>query len=118
MLPLLKWSASGRVVNVSSGLGSLTYNSDPNSEFAAYRLIGYNASKAALNMLTVQLSEELRNTPHVVNSVSPGYVKTDLTRGNGYLTPDQAAKTPVTFALLGDEAVSGRFVGTNGEIAW
>jgi NAD(P)-dependent dehydrogenase (short-subunit alcohol dehydrogenase family) len=118
MLPLLRKSAAARIVNLSSALGSLAMNGDPSSPYYSAQLIGYNASKAALNMLTVQLSEELRDSPHVVNSVSPGYVKTDLTRHNGFLTPDQAAKTPVQFALLGDHAVSGRFVDAGGETAW
>jgi NAD(P)-dependent dehydrogenase (short-subunit alcohol dehydrogenase family) len=118
MLPLLRKSPAARIVNLSSALGSLAMNGDPSSPYYSAQLIGYNASKAALNMLTVQLSEELRDSPHVVNSVSPGYVKTDLTRHNGFLTPDQAAKTPVQFALLGDDAVSGRFVDSGGETAW
>jgi NAD(P)-dependent dehydrogenase (short-subunit alcohol dehydrogenase family) len=118
MLPLLLKSAAARIVNLSSALGSLAMNGDPSSPYYSARLIGYNASKAALNMLTVQLSAELRDTPHVVNSVSPGYVKTDLTGHNGFLTPDQGAKTPVHFALLGEDAVSGRFVDANGDAAW
>jgi NAD(P)-dependent dehydrogenase (short-subunit alcohol dehydrogenase family) len=93
-------------------------NGDPSSPYYSAQLIGYNASKAALNMLTVQLSEEFRGSPHVVNSVSPGYVKTDLTGHNGFLTPDQGAKTPVKFALLADDAVSGHFVGKDGKTAW
>ncbi len=118
MLPLLLKSSAARIVNLSSALGSLSVNGDPSSPFAASKLIGYNASKAALNMLTVQLAAELRDTPHVVNSISPGFVKTDLTGGQGFLTPDQAARTPVKYALLGDDAVSGRFVKTDGEIDW
>jgi NAD(P)-dependent dehydrogenase (short-subunit alcohol dehydrogenase family) len=118
MLPLLRKSQAARIVNLSSALGSLAMNGDPSSPYYSAQLVGYNASKAALNMLTVQLSEEFRDTPHVVNSVSPGYVKTDLTGGNGFLTPEQGAKTPVKFALLGDDAVSGRHVGADGEIAW
>lgn len=118
MLPLLRKSTAARIVNLSSALGSLAGNGDPSSPYYSAQLLGYNASKAALNMLTVQLSEEFRSTPHVVNAVSPGYVKTDLTGGNGLLTPDQAAKTPVKFALLGEDAVSGRFVKSDGEIAW
>jgi NAD(P)-dependent dehydrogenase (short-subunit alcohol dehydrogenase family) len=118
MLPLLRKSTAARIVNLSSSLGSLAGNGDPSSPYYSAQLIGYNASKAALNMLTVQLSEELRGTPHVVNSVSPGYVKTDLTGGSGFLTPDQGAKTPVQFALLGDDAVSGRFISSDGETAW
>jgi NAD(P)-dependent dehydrogenase (short-subunit alcohol dehydrogenase family) len=118
MLPLLRKSTAARIVNLSSALGSLAGNGDPSSPYYSAQLIGYNASKAALNMLTVQLSEELRDTPHVVNSVSPGYVKTDLNGGNGFLSPEQGAKTPVKFALLGDDAVSGRHFGPDGEIAW
>lgn len=118
MLPLLRKSAAARIVNISSALGSLTMNGDPSSPYYSAQLIGYNASKAALNMLTVELSEEFRNTPHVVNSVSPGYVKTDLTGGNGLLTPQEAAATPVKYALLGDDALSGRFVEAAGGLPW
>ena len=110
MLPLLRKAPAGRIVNVSSSLGSLTLNGDPSSTYYSSRYIGYNASKAALNMLTVQLREELRGTAIAVNSVSPGFVKTDLT-GYGDMTPEEGARLPVKYALLGDDAVSGRFVG-------
>lgn len=118
MLPLLRQSEAARIVNLSSSLGSLTMNGEPTSPYYSARLIGYNASKAALNMLTVQLSEELRDTPHVVNSVSPGYVKTDLTGQGGFLTPEEGARVPVEYALLGAGAVSGRFVEASGETPW
>ncbi|WP_102959073.1 SDR family oxidoreductase [Mangrovicella endophytica] len=118
MLPLLRRSPAGRIVNLSSSLGSLTLNGDPTSTYYAARLIGYNASKAALNMLTVQLSEELRDTAIVVNSVSPGYVKTDLTGHGGWLTPEEGARLPVQYALLGEDAVSGQFVEAGGPTPW
>lgn len=118
MLPLLRKSAAARIVNLSSSLGSLTLNGDPTSPYYAARLIGYNASKAAVNMLTVQLAEELRGTSIVVNSVSPGFVKTDLTGHNGYMTPEEGARLPVEYALLGENAVSGRFVEPSGETPW
>lgn len=118
MLPLLKQGPAARIVNLSSSLGSLTVNGDPTSPYYAARLIGYNASKAALNMLTVQLSAELADTPIVVNSVSPGYVKTDLTGHTGYITPEEGAKLPVEYALLGDDAVSGQFVEAGGNTPW
>lgn len=118
MLPLLRQSTAARIVNLSSSLGSLTLNGDPTSTYYAARLIGYNASKAALNMLTVQLAEELRGTPIVVNSVSPGYVKTDLNGHNGFITVEEGAKLPVKYALLGENAVSGRFVEASGETPW
>lgn len=118
MLPLLRTSPAGRIVNLASTLGSLAVNGDLSSPYYAGRLMGYNASKAALNMLTVQLAAELRDTPIVVNSVSPGYVKTDLTGHNGYMTPEEGARLPVQYALLGADAVSGRFVEPDGETPW
>lgn len=118
MLPLLLRSVAARIVNLSSSLGSLAVNGDPTSPYYSARLLGYNASKAALNMLTVQLAQELRDTPHVINSVSPGYVKTDLTGHNGFMTPEEGARLPVRYALLGDDAVSGRFVEASGETPW
>jgi NAD(P)-dependent dehydrogenase (short-subunit alcohol dehydrogenase family) len=118
MLALLRKSPAARIVNLSSSLGSLTINGDPTSPYYSARLMGYNASKAALNMLTIQLAQELRDTQIVVNSVSPGYVKTDLTGHNGYMTPHEGAKLPVKYALLGEDAVSGRFIDANGETPW
>ena len=118
MLPLLRRAPAARIVNVSSSLGSLTLNGDPDSPYYASQLIGYNASKAALNMLTVQLAQEFRGTPMLVNSVSPGYVKTDLTGHTGFLTVEEGAKLPVAYALLGKDGVSGRFVEASGETPW
>ena len=115
MLPLLRVASAGRIVNLSSSLGSLTLNGDPASTYYSQRFIGYNASKAALNMLTVQLQEELRDTPIVVNSVSPGFVRTDLT-GYGDMSPQGGARLPVRYALGGED--SGRFVEATGETPW
>lgn len=69
-------------------------------------------------MLTVPLSQELRDTPIVVTSVSPGYVKTDLTGHAGFMTAEEGARLPVQHALLGDGAVSGRFVEASGAPPW
>jgi NAD(P)-dependent dehydrogenase (short-subunit alcohol dehydrogenase family) len=119
MLPLLRKAPAARIVNLSSSLGSLTVNGDPTSPYYDARLIGYNASKAALNMLTVQLAQELRDTAIVVNSVSPGYVKTDLTGHTGYMTPEEGARLPVQYALLSeDNAVSGKFIEASGVTPW
>ncbi|MEO8730361.1 MAG: SDR family oxidoreductase [Rhodoferax sp.] len=115
MLPLLQAAPSARIVNVSSSLGSLTLNGDPTSSYYSAQFIGYNASKAALNMLTVQLNEELRGTRVIVNSVSPGFVKTDLT-GYGTMTPTEGARLPVKYALEGEE--SGLFVEPGGPTPW
>ena len=115
MLPLLRAAPEGRIVNLASSLGSLTLNGDPASPYYANQFIGYNASKAALNMLTVQLHEELKGTGIKVNSVSPGFVKTDLT-GYGTMTPAEGARLPVQYALGGDD--SGRFVEPDGVTPW
>lgn len=115
MLPLLKAAPAGRIVNLASSLGSLTLNADRTSTYYGQRFIGYNASKAALNMLTIQLAEELRDTRVTVNSVSPGFVKTDLT-GFGTMTPEQGARLPVRYALGGDER--GTFVEPEGLTPW
>jgi NAD(P)-dependent dehydrogenase (short-subunit alcohol dehydrogenase family) len=119
MLPLLRKAPTARIVNLSSSLGSLTVNGDPTSPYYDARLIGYNASKAAVNMLTVQLAQELRGTAIAVNSVSPGYVKTDLTGHTGYMTPEQGARLPVQYALMSQEnAVSGKFIEPTGVTPW
>src|SRR5690606_20759911 len=102
MLPLLRRSEAGRIVNLATTLGSLAINGDPSSPYYSARLIGYNASKAALNMLTVQLAAELKDTRIAVNSVCPGYVKTDLTGNNGFMTPSEGARLPVQYALMED----------------
>lgn len=115
MLPLLKKSPAGRIVNISSSLGSLTLNGDPDSTYYAQRFIGYNTSKAALNMLTIQLHEELSSVGIVVNSVSPGFVKTDLT-GYGDMTPEEGARLPVKHALAGTD--SGCFFEPDGTTPW
>lgn len=115
MLPLLYKSDNPRIVNLSSSLGSLAVNGDPSSPYYAARFIGYNASKAALNMLTVQMAEALKGSGVKVNSVSPGFVKTDLT-GMGNMTPQQGAALPVRYALGGDE--TGLFVEPDGITPW
>jgi NAD(P)-dependent dehydrogenase (short-subunit alcohol dehydrogenase family) len=119
MLPLLRRSEAGRIVNLSSEMGSLSINSDPTS-FAAYLppTLAYNTSKTALNALTVYFAKELRNTPIKINSVSPGFVATDLNGHSGFLTPEQGAKMPVAFATLPADGPNGGFFGENGSIPW
>lgn len=118
MLPLLKRSASGRVVNVSSGLGSLTEIGDPNSEFSAFRFIGYGGSKAAVNMLTVQLAAELKDFGIKVNSADPGYTATDLNGHRGRQTISEGAAAAIRLALLPDDGPTGGFFGASHPQPW
>jgi len=119
MLPLLRRSDAGRIVNMSSPMGSLTLNSDLNSFYVRMPpLLAYNSSKTAVNAITVFLANELRNTNIKVNSVSPGYVATDLNDHSGMLTPQQGAKTPVTFATLPADGPTGGFFEENGTVPW
>jgi len=118
MLPLLRKSAAGRIVNVSSGLGSLTLNGDPDWEFAGVKLLGYNASKAALNMLTVQLAWELRDTTIKVNAADPGFTATDLNQHRGTQTVEEGARAPVRLALLGRDGPSGGYFDAAGRLPW
>ena len=118
MLPLLKRSVSGRIVNVSSGLGSLTQIGDPTSEFAAFRFIGYGASKAALNMLTVQLAAELKDSGIKVNSADPGYTATDLNGHRGRQTIPEGAAAAIRLALLPDDGPTGGFFSAGHPQPW
>jgi NAD(P)-dependent dehydrogenase (short-subunit alcohol dehydrogenase family) len=119
MLPLLRATPGARIVNVSSGAGSLTTNSDP--AFAYRGIFGpvYPASKAALNALTVAMGIELEPEGIRVSAVSPGYTKTNL---NGYSrteTVAEGAREAVRVALLGPDAPTGTFTRREGEtIPW
>jgi NAD(P)-dependent dehydrogenase (short-subunit alcohol dehydrogenase family) len=118
MLPLLRKSAAGRIVNISSGLGSLTFNSDPSWSGANTKFIGYNASKAALNMLTVHLAYELRETKIKVNSANPGYTKTDLNNNTGTQPVEVGAIEATRLALLDDGGPTGKSFSKDGPDPW
>lgn len=117
-LPLVRKSDAGRIVNLSSGLGSLTLNADPKWDFAAVKYLGYNGSKAALNMLTVQLAYELRDTPIKVNAINPGYTATDLNGNQGTQSVAEGAEAAVRFSLLGADGPTGAFVNKDGDDPW
>jgi NAD(P)-dependent dehydrogenase (short-subunit alcohol dehydrogenase family) len=118
MLPLVRRAPAGRIVNVSSGLGSLTLNGDPTWEFAQVKRIGYNASKAALNMLTVQLAYELKDTKIKVNSANPGFTATDLNGHRGYQTVEEGAMEALRLALLDENGPTGCLFNRNGPDPW
>jgi NAD(P)-dependent dehydrogenase (short-subunit alcohol dehydrogenase family) len=118
LLPLVRNSAAGRIVMISSGLGSLTWNADPNWSFAAIKRLGYNGSKAILNMMTVQLAWELRDTAIKVNTVNPGYTATDMNGNKGTQTLAEGAAEAFRQALAPDDAPSGGFFETGGVAPW
>ena len=118
LLPMLHSSSAGQIVMMSSSLGSIAMNGDPSSPFYSVQLAGYNASKAALNMLTVQLAQELKEAGICVNAACPGYVDTDLSAHQGQVAPADAAKLPVRLALGGFPGSSGKFYDVNGEVRW
>lgn len=118
LLPLVKKSTSGRIVNISSGLGSIALNADPTWDYAAVKYIGYNASKAALNMFTVILADELKDTGIKVNTVNPGYTATDLNGNSGHQTVAEGAQEAVRVALLPDDGPTGAFTSKEGPDPW
>ncbi|MEH2411987.1 SDR family oxidoreductase [Nostoc sp.] len=118
LLPLLKKSKAGRIVNLSSGLGSLTLHSDPNSEFADSKYLAYNSSKTAVNAITVLLAAELKDTAIKVNAANPGYTATDINQYQGHRTVEQGAIAAVRLATLPDDGSSGGFFDENGVVPW
>ena len=118
MLPLLRKAPAARIVNVSSGLGSIALNGDPTWPYAAIKPLAYSASKAALNMFTVQLAAELKDTAIKVNSADPGYTATDLNGHSGPQTIPEGAAEAVRLALLPADGPNGGFFATEGEVPW
>lgn len=117
-LPLVKKSESGRIVNVSSGLGSFANNTNSDWDFAAVKPIGYNSSKAALNMFTVILAHELKDTKIRVNSADPGYTATDLNHNSGTKTVEQGASIIFDLATLPDDGATGGYFDDQGIVPW
>ena len=118
LLPLLKASPAGRIVNQASIMGSVTAMSDPNS-FPPERVApAYCSSKAALNMLTVTTARTLEGSNVKTNSAHPGWVKTDMGTERAPLEVDEGAKTAVALALLPDDGPTGRFFHMGEALPW
>jgi NAD(P)-dependent dehydrogenase (short-subunit alcohol dehydrogenase family) len=117
VLPLLRKSKAGRIVNVSSELGSISRQGDPGWKYVPVKVLGYCASKAALNLFTVQLAFELRDQGIAVNSVNPGFTATDLNAHRGQQTVEEGAAEIVRVALQ-EHGPTGKFLETGGEPAW
>lgn len=108
-LDLLQNSPQPRIVNVTSGLASLTLHNDPSWKYYAVKAAVYNASKAALNMYTISLAYELRDTPLKVNAVDPGFTATDFNSHRGTGTVEDAAARLVKGATLHNDGPTGKF---------
>ena len=117
-LPLLHKSKAGRIVNVSSRLGSITDQADSKSPYYDFKVPAYNVSKAAVNAWTVQLAHELKSTPIKVNSIHPGHVKTDMGGANAAMEIVDGAKTSVELALIPDDGPNGGFFHLGERLPW
>lgn len=117
MLPLLRGAPAARIVNVSSGSGSLTLHADPANP--ARPMFGtYSSSKAALNAVTLALAIDLASSGITVHAVCPGFTATDLNNHEGTGTVEQAAREPVRLAIHGADGTTGTFTSAGGAIPW
>ncbi|WP_214071142.1 SDR family oxidoreductase [Mucilaginibacter sp. dw_454] len=119
----LKESPEPRIVNVTSGLGSLTLHSNLNWKYYNVKGAAYGPSKTALNAYTVHLAYELRDTTFKVNAVDPGYTKTDFNHHNGPGSVEDAAAIVVKYATIGADGPTGKYFSndieaTNQESPW
>lgn len=118
LLPLIKKSNAGRIVNLSSILGSQGLHALPESPIASFKRLSYNASKAALNTFTIHLAKELEGTNIKVNSAHPGWVQTELGGTEAPMQITQGAKTSVDLALIDENGPNGRFIHLGEELPW
>ncbi len=117
-LPLLRSAEHARIVNVSSGLGSITQHSDPSWAYAKINSLSYCSSKSALNAFTVLLAKELREAGIKVNAADPGYTATDLNGNSGTQTVEEGSEAIVTLATVGVDGPTGTFTDRAGTVPW
>jgi NAD(P)-dependent dehydrogenase (short-subunit alcohol dehydrogenase family) len=118
LLPLIKKSSAGRIVNLSSILGSLTLQADPKSPIYNAKSFAYDASKTALNAFTVHLAYELRDTKIKVNSAHPGWVKTDMGGDQAPMEISEGGKTSAELATLPDSGPTGGYFHLGKPLPW
>lgn len=109
-IELLKKSAEPRIVNVSTAMASLTLSAAPSDNAYHNKVAVYQSSKAALNMYTLTLADELRDTPFRVNMVCPGYTMTDFTNHQGTSTVQEAGARIAKYALIGQNGPTGKYI--------
>jgi NAD(P)-dependent dehydrogenase (short-subunit alcohol dehydrogenase family) len=117
-LPLVRKAKAGRIVNVSSTMGSIATLQYPDSPIAQFPAFAYASSKTALNALTAWLAVELKATAIKVSSVCPGFNATDINDNRGTQHPSEGAKVVVRAATLGADEPSGAFLDVNGTVGW
>lgn len=118
LLPLIRRSPAGRIVNMSSILGSQALHADPKSPIYHFKANAYDASKAALNSFTIHLAYELRDTGIKVNSAHPGWVKTDMGTDAAPMEIPEGGKTGVELALLGEDGPTGGYFHLGKRLPW
>jgi NAD(P)-dependent dehydrogenase (short-subunit alcohol dehydrogenase family) len=118
LLPLIKKSPEGRIVNLSSILGSLALHADPKSPIYGFKALAYDASKSALNAFTIHLAAELKDTKIKVNSAHPGWVKTDMGTDAAPMEIPDGAKTSVQLALLASNGPTGGYFHMGETLPW
>src|SRR5271168_356161 len=118
LLPLLRKSLGGRIVNLSSILGSNTLHATPGSFIYDAKTFAYDASKAALNSFTIHLAHELKDTKIKVNSAHPGWVKTEMGGEGAMLEIEEGAKTSVELATLPADGPNGEFLHLGKALPW
>jgi NAD(P)-dependent dehydrogenase (short-subunit alcohol dehydrogenase family) len=118
LLPLLLQSNAGRIVNMSSILGSQALHADPASPIYDFKALAYDASKAALNSFTIHLAYELRDTKIKVNSAHPGWVKTDMGTDAAPMEIPDGAKTGVELALIEEGGPTGGYFHLGKALPW
>lgn len=118
LLPLIRKSPAGRIVNLSSILGSLKLHADPKSPIYNAKSFAYDASKTALNAFTVHLAYELRDTKIKVNSAHPGWVKTDMGGQSATMELSDGGKTSAALATLPDDGPTGGYFHMGKPLPW
>jgi NAD(P)-dependent dehydrogenase (short-subunit alcohol dehydrogenase family) len=118
-LPLLRKSEAGRIVNLSSILGSITLHATPGSPIYDFKVMStYNVSKSAVNAYTVQLAYELKDSKIKVNAAHPGWVKTELGGEGATMELPDGAKTSVALATIGEDGPNGTYVHMGETLPW
>lgn len=118
LLPLLRRAEQARIVNLSTSLASFAQVGDPESRMSTVLTLGYNSSKAAVNMVTVMLANEVRGTGILVNAADPGNCATDMGGWDAARTPAQGAAVAVRLATLPSDGPTGEVYAEEGRLAW